>query len=97
MSTRSPATSREPRSVGKIGQRRQVVIPKDMLDDLGMREGDFVEFEKARGRLVIKRKEPVDAEHTLTAAEAKIVRKGERQLRRGQSRPWADIKHDLDL
>ncbi len=29
--------------IGKIGQRRQVVIPKEIFDALGLRTGDFVE------------------------------------------------------
>jgi AbrB family looped-hinge helix DNA binding protein len=96
VNTKESNLTREGRSIGKIGQRRQVVIPKAMLSDLGMREGDLVEFERSRDRLVIRRKEVVDSEDTLTPSEAKKVRKGEQQLRRGQSRSWNDIKDGLD-
>ena len=36
-----------------------------------------------------------DLDDTLTAAEAKIVRRGEAQLKRGKSKPWRDVKHAL--
>jgi hypothetical protein len=32
---------------------------------------------------------------TLTAAEVKIVRRGEAQLKRGKSKPWRDVKPAL--
>ncbi len=28
--------------IGKIGQRRQVVIPKEICEELGLQTGDFV-------------------------------------------------------
>jgi hypothetical protein len=31
----------------------------------------------------------------LTAAEAKIVRRGEAQLKLGESKPWRAVKHAL--
>lgn len=81
--------------IGKLGQRRQVVIPKEMCENLGLETGDFVEIQQVNGTVVIKPKRLVDAEDVLTPAEEKIVRKGERQLRKGQSKPWHQIKHEL--
>ncbi|TSC68619.1 MAG: hypothetical protein G01um101466_380, partial [Parcubacteria group bacterium Gr01-1014_66] len=40
--------------IGKIGQRRQVVIPKDIFDELGLEVGGFVEVQKVKGTVVIK-------------------------------------------
>ena len=37
-----PTTIRE--RIGRVGQRRQVVIPREMLETLNLREGDFVAF-----------------------------------------------------
>ena len=34
----------------------------------------------------------MDADNTLSPEEAKIVRRGEAQLRRGQSKPWALVR-----
>jgi len=45
--------------------------------------------------VVIKAKRLVDPEDTLTPAEAKVVRRGEAQLKRGQSKPWRGVKHAL--
>jgi AbrB family looped-hinge helix DNA binding protein len=81
--------------IGKIGQRRQVVIPKEIFEALGLQTGDFVEVAKVKNTVVIKPKKLVDADDVLTPEEEAIVREGERQLRRGTSKPWSQIKHEL--
>jgi AbrB family looped-hinge helix DNA binding protein len=81
--------------IGKIGQRRQVVIPKDICEDLGLAVGDYVEVQQVKGTVVIKPKKLVDADDVLTLEEEAVVRKGERQLRQGKSKPWSQIKHAL--
>ena len=78
-----------------MGQRRQVVIPREMLETLNIREGDFVAFAEQKNGVLIKAKRLVDPDDTLTSAEAKAVRRGEAQLKRGQSKPWRDVKHAL--
>jgi len=42
-----------------------------------------------------KRKRLIDATDTLTAAEVKIVRRAEAQLKRGESKSWRVVKHAL--
>ena len=81
--------------IGKVGQRRQVVIPKEIFEALGLQTGDFVEVTKVKNTVVIKPKKLVDADDVLTPEEEAIVRKGERQLRQGKSKPWSQIKHEL--
>lgn len=82
--------------VSKLGQRRQVVIPKEICDDLGLEIGDFVEVERARGTVVIKPKKLVDAEDVLTPEEEEIVRRGEEQLRRGEYVTLQQLEHGMD-
>lgn len=81
--------------IGKLGQRRQVVIPKEICEALGLQTGDFVEVEQVEGTVVIKRKRLVDADDVLTPGEEVIVRNGERQLRQGKSKQWSQIKQEL--
>ncbi len=81
--------------IGRVGQRRQVVIPRDMLETFNLQEGDFVAFSKQTNGVLIKPKRVVDPDDMLTQAEAKIVRRGEAQLKRGESRPWRDVKRAL--
>ena len=81
--------------VGRVGQRRQVVIPREILETLNLREGDVVAFAEQKNGVLIKPKRLVDPQETLTVADAKIVRKGEAQLKRGQSKPWREVKHAL--
>jgi len=82
--------------IGKIGQRRQVVIPKEICDALGLQTGDFVEVTQVKRTVVIKPKKIVDADDVLTRAEEAIVRKGEAQLRRGEYVTLEDLEHDMD-
>jgi len=93
MSIKSSASPREP--VGRVGQRRQVVIPREIFDKLRMREGDFVAFSQKGNGVLVKPKRLVDADDVLTTTEAKKVRHGLRQVKAGRTRAWADVKHEL--
>ena len=87
------ATIRE--RVGRVGQRRQVVIPRDMLETLQIQEGDFVAFSKHPNGVLIKPKRLVDPDDVLTPAEAKKVRHGMKQIKEGRFKLWGDVKHEL--
>lgn len=82
-------------AISRIGQRRQVVIPKRAFEALQLQEGDFVEVTVERGRLAMRPKRLVDVGDVLTKSEAAKVRQGEVQLKAGRSKPWRTIKHDL--
>jgi AbrB family looped-hinge helix DNA binding protein len=82
--------------ISKVGQRRQVVIPQDVCDDVGLSEGDFVEVTSARGTVVIKPKKLVDADDILSPDEELTVRKGEQQIRRGQTVMLEELEHGLE-
>jgi bifunctional DNA-binding transcriptional regulator/antitoxin component of YhaV-PrlF toxin-antitoxin module len=90
MASKTAAVTKQ--SVGRVGQRRQVVIPQEIFDRLQMQAGDVVAFSQQGNAVVIKPRRVVDTEDTLTPEEVKIVRRGEAQLRRGQSNPWRDVK-----
>jgi bifunctional DNA-binding transcriptional regulator/antitoxin component of YhaV-PrlF toxin-antitoxin module len=64
---------------------------------LGLEEGDFMEITTERGRVSMKPKKLVDADDILMPAEAKKVRHGLKQVREGKTRPWSQVKHELDL
>ena len=81
--------------IGRVGQRRQVVIPREMLETLKLQAGDFVAFAEQKNGVLIKPKRMIDSDDTLTPAEAKIVRRGEAQLKRGESKTWRVVKHAL--
>jgi AbrB family looped-hinge helix DNA binding protein len=83
-------------TISRLGQRRQVVIPKEVCAELGLEEGDFLEVRSSKGAVVIKRKKPVDPDDILTAEEAALVRKGEQQLARGESITLDDLERALD-
>lgn len=83
-------------AISKLGQRRQVVIPKNICDELGLQQGDFVEVNRTKGMVVIKPKKLVDPDLVLTAKEAAAVRRGETQLRHGQYVTLEQLEHDLE-
>ncbi len=47
-------------------------------------------------RQIVMPEKPVDSEDALTPEEAKLVSKGEAQLRRGQFVTLEQLEHDLD-
>jgi AbrB family looped-hinge helix DNA binding protein len=82
--------------VSRIGQRRQVVIPKRVFDALKLRAGDFVEVSAEGGRLQMRPKRLVDVgEDVLTASEAVKVRRGESEIKDGHSQSWRTVKDEL--
>jgi AbrB family looped-hinge helix DNA binding protein len=83
--------------ISKLGRRRQVVIPKEICDELGLHEGDFVEVTSTEGQVIIKPKKLVDADDVLTPEEEELVRTGEAQLKKGEHVAWDDVKKQLKL
>jgi len=81
--------------IGRVGPRRQVVIPREILETLNIREGDFVAITRKMNAVLIKAKRLVDDDTVLAPKEAKMVRRGETQLKRGDSKPWGAVKHAL--
>lgn len=82
-------------AIGKLGQRRQVVIPKEICEEVGLYEGDFLEVEFYKGNIVIKPKKLVDSDDIITPEEEKIVLKGEKQLLQGKAKTWKQIKDEM--
>ena len=85
--------------ISKLGQRRQVVIPKDICEALDLKQGDFVEVvrDAKNGTVVIKPKKLVDPDDILTAKEEALVRKAEQEIQRGEVVAWEDVKTELKL
>ena len=83
--------------ISKLGQRRQVVIPKDICESLGMEIGDFVEVVQDGRTIIIKPKQVVDLEDTLSPEDEEVVREGLEDIRRGDVKQWSAVKHDLGL
>jgi AbrB family looped-hinge helix DNA binding protein len=86
-----------PAALSRIGQRRQVVIPKKIFDAMRLKAGDFMEVTAEGGRVWMKPKKLVDADDTLTPAEAKKVRHALKQVKERKTRPWHQVKHDLGV
>ena len=97
MPVRSVASAQGKVSLSRIGQRRQVVIPKVVFDSLGLEEGDFVEVTAEDRRVVMRPKRLVDLDDTLAPAEALRVRAALTEVRKGRTKRWKQLKHELGV
>ena len=88
--TAPPAKER----TGRVGQGRQIVIPREIFKRLNLHEGDVVAFAEEQGAVLV-RPRAVVVDTRLTVEEAKAVRRGEAQLKRGNSKAWREVKHAL--
>ena len=73
------------------------MIPKDICDNLGLETGDFVEIAQEGNHVVIKPKQIVDPEDTLSPEDEEAVRQGMAEIERGDVIPWSQVEHDLGL
>jgi bifunctional DNA-binding transcriptional regulator/antitoxin component of YhaV-PrlF toxin-antitoxin module len=69
---------------GRVGQRRQVVIPREICETLELRVRDFVAFAKQHNGVLIQPKRVVDPDDVLTPAEAKKIRHGMKSIKEGR-------------
>lgn len=83
--------------VVKIRTNRQITIPKSVFDELGLKEGDFMEVTRSKEGVVVKPKILVSPDDILTPEEEKLVRRGEAQLKKGKYVRWEDMKKKLKL
>ena len=93
MAGKATTTIQEP--IGRVGQRRQVVIPREIFEKLQMREGDFVAFAQKNNGVLIKPKRLVDPDDILTRQESALVSKARREMRQGKFITLAHLEHDL--
>jgi|HubBroStandDraft_5_1064220.scaffolds.fasta_scaffold24293_4 bifunctional DNA-binding transcriptional regulator/antitoxin component of YhaV-PrlF toxin-antitoxin module len=94
MASKPTAPPRE--RIGRVGQRRQVVIPREIFEKLQMREGDFVAFAPHRSGVLVKPKRVVDPDDVLTAEQSAVMKKAEREMRQGKFVTLDQLRHDLD-
>jgi AbrB family looped-hinge helix DNA binding protein len=93
-----PSPRRQTMPISKLGQRRQVVIPKEICDELGLQEGDFVEVTSTAGKVIITPKKVVDADEVLTAAQRAVIdtrlAESEEDIKAGRvSGPFATVDY----
>jgi hypothetical protein len=81
--------------IGRVGKRREVVAPPEILGDFKPQAGDVVAFAKQRNGVLIEPKRVPDPDDVLTPAEAKKVRQGMKQIKEGRFKLWRDVKHEL--
>jgi AbrB family looped-hinge helix DNA binding protein len=78
--------------ISRLGQRRQVVIPKAICDELRLDVGDFVALEQRAGAVIIRPQTLVDRDDVFTLAEARAVKRGARDVAAGKVVDWSQYK-----
>ena len=85
--------------ISKLGQRRQVVIPKQIWDELGFEIGDYVEVQWVKGTVVIKPKKLVDRDDELMPEQKAVIdagiAEGLEDLKHGRVSPVFSSARDL--
>jgi AbrB family looped-hinge helix DNA binding protein len=89
------ATITRPERISRVGQRRQVVIPREIFEQLRMSVGDFVEITKEENTIVIKPKRVVDPDDVLTPEEGALLKKAEREMRQGKYVTLSQLNNEL--
>jgi len=84
-------TVRTDENIARVGQRREVVIQREMLETLNIREGDFVAFRKQVTGVLIKPKRRVDPDDILSPEESAKIAKARREMRAGMGIPLAQL------
>jgi AbrB family looped-hinge helix DNA binding protein len=87
-----PATRDE---VGRVGQQRQVIIPRKIFENLQMREGDLVAFAQKENGVLIKPKRLVNPDDVLNREEGALVSKARREMREGKYVSLAQLEQNL--
>jgi AbrB family looped-hinge helix DNA binding protein len=82
--------------LGRVGQRHQVVIPREILETLKLQPGDLVAFAEQKNGVLIKPKRVVDPDDVLSAEESALVKKAEHEMRQGKYVTLDQLRHDLD-
>jgi AbrB family looped-hinge helix DNA binding protein len=94
MGSRTAATLREP--LGRLGQRRQVVIPRSICETLQLQEGDVVAFVARAGGVLIKPKRAAaDPDDVLNRQERALIKKAELEMSQGKCMTLAELKREL--
>jgi bifunctional DNA-binding transcriptional regulator/antitoxin component of YhaV-PrlF toxin-antitoxin module len=81
--------------IGRVGQRRQIVIPEHICEELGLFVGDFVEVSRDRHTVLVKPQKITDRTEALTPRQKALVRKGEKEISAGKGKSWKTIKHEM--
>ena len=85
-------------ALSKLGNRRQVVIPQVICDQIGLKAGDFLEIVRSdNNQILLKPKKIVDWEDTLTPAEEEMVARGLRDLEEGRVLSLSELTNELGL
>lgn len=93
MASKIAKTTKE--RVGRVGQRRQVVIPREIFEKLQLRVGDFVAITQKANAILVRPKQLVDPDDVLTPEEGKLLKKVEREMRQGKFVTLAQLNNDL--
>ena len=78
----------------RITTNNQVAIPAAIVRDLNLSKGTYLEVEEKGRQIVMTPKRLVDAEDFAMYED--VIRKGRRDLERGETVDWEEVKKKAD-
>jgi AbrB family looped-hinge helix DNA binding protein len=88
-------TATTPEQIGRVGHRRQIVIPVELFKTLNVQEGDLLAFTQQPDGVLIKPKRAVDPDDVLTPPESALIAKARREMREGKYVALTQLEHDM--
>jgi bifunctional DNA-binding transcriptional regulator/antitoxin component of YhaV-PrlF toxin-antitoxin module len=76
-----------------VKNKAEVVVPRSIRRQAGIKAGDQLEFQASSRRITITARQPA---YAPTKAEAEAIRKGEAEIARGEFVTLHDLLDDLD-
>ena len=83
-------------AVVKVMKGRQVVIPKELFDELGLEVGDYLEVKRQNGKLVYMPKKLVDRDEWYWSPEGqKVIAEALKDIEEGRTVGPFDTAEEL--
>lgn len=76
----------------KAGKSRQVVIPKEIWDEMDFSPGEYFDVKVVKGNLVLVPKKLVDRDELLSPEDEASLVKGIEELDQGKGMKWEEFK-----
>ena len=82
----------------KAGKSRQVVIPKEIWDEMDFAPGEYFDVKVIKGNLVFVPKKLINRDELLSPEDEASLTKGLAELNSGKGMKWGEFKkkHGLD-
>ena len=75
-------------AIGKLSSKGQVVLPEEMRNDKGMKEGDSLVFMDNKDQIIIKKASKMDKQLAEDLEFARRTEEAYKEIERGESKTY---------